>query len=238
MQKDNPQVLQITDDDVDNCTVLFIHFAGGNRHSFNRIINRKYSKTLDINRKNGTSSIQSIVASFISANQQLITTRPYIIYGHSMGALLGYLLCQKLQELALPMPEKLVISGKKAPSIPFDKPLSHLPDQEFWKEILALGGIPDEMRGYPELIAYYTALLKQDYSLIESYKYEKKPRLNVPIDVFYGSEEATIEEMYGWRNESLKEVKITELKGNHFFIFDHIDYFKKYFNTLSKKSEC
>ena len=61
-----------------------------------------------------------------------------------------------------------------------------------------------------------------------------KAKLNISIDVFYGSEEATEEEMLSWQEETTEKVTITQLKGNHFFIFDHIDYFKNYFKNLTE----
>ncbi|MFK7000961.1 thioesterase domain-containing protein [Flavobacterium oreochromis] len=212
-----------------------IHFAGGNKYSFNKIFNQtSCSLPIEINRNN--SDLHTTIEEILNNLKLDNIKSDYIIYGHSMGALLAYLLCHKLQEEGLPMPQQLIVSGKKAPSIPRENKISHLPDGEFWKEIVALGGIPEEMQNYPELIDYYLPILRHDFKLVESYEYEKKPKLNIPIDVFYGSEEATEEEMLGWKEETTGKVTITKLEGNHFFIFNHIEYFQNYFNSLSQES--
>ncbi|MFK7107583.1 thioesterase II family protein [Flavobacterium oreochromis] len=216
---------------------MVFHFAGGNKYSFQKIFGDFKSGFFFEMDRNSHGNLDNKVNNFINKLMSLnVKIDDYIFYGHSMGALLAYLLCHKLQEENLPMPQKLIVSGKKAPSIPRENKISHLPDGEFWNEIVALGGIPDEMLNYPELIDYYLPILRHDFKLVESYKYEKKPKLNIPIDVFYGSEEATKEEMLGWKEETTGKVTITKLEGNHFFIFNHIEYFQNYFNSLSQES--
>lgn len=95
----------------------------------------------------------------------------YIIYGHSMGALIGYLICHKLQELDIRQPLKLVVSGRKPPSIKKGKVLSHLPDNQFWEEVIKKGGIPDELQNHPELMEFYAPILKADFRAIENYNH-------------------------------------------------------------------
>ncbi|WP_444626240.1 thioesterase II family protein [Flavobacterium columnare] len=214
--------------------IIHFSFAGGNKYSLNKIFNQtSCSFPIEINRNN--SDLNTTIEEILNDLKKDNIKSEYIIYGHSMGALLAYLLCHKLQEENLPMPLKLIVSGKKAPAIPRENKIFHLPDEEFWNEIVALGGIPDEMLNYPELIDYYLPILRHDFKLVESYKYEKKPKLNISIDVFYGSEEATEEEMLGWKEETTENVTITKLEGNHFFIFNHIEYFQNYFNSLTQE---
>ena len=160
----------------------------------------------------------------------------YVIYGHSMGALLGYLVCHKIQENNLPLPSKLIVSGRKAPSIVRDRNIAKLPDNKFLKEVYDLGGMPDEIKNYPELVNFFLPILKSDFALIESYVHEKRDKLKVPIDVFFGSSEAYDFEMDGWIEESSQLVNITKLEGNHFFIYDHQNYFKNYFIKLNEET--
>ena len=216
-------------------SLIVFHFAGGNKYSTQRIFGDFKNGIFFEMDRNGQGNLNYKINNFIDKLKNLnVKTDEYIFYGHSMGALLAYLICQKLQEQNLPMPKKLVVSGKKAPSIPREKKISDLSDEEFWEEIVSLGGIPEEILNYPELIDYYLPILRHDFKLVESYQYEKKPKLNIPIDVFYGSEEATKEEMLGWKEETNEEVIITQMEGNHFFIFKHVDFFTDYFKNIEK----
>lgn len=155
----------------------------------------------------------------------------YIVYGHSMGALVGYLICLEIEKLGLKPPVKLVVSGAKAPKFTREKILSNLTNGDFWNEVATLGGIPEELNNPPELIEYFTPILKADFKCIESYQHDKNlPKLKIPIDVFYGSdEEITQEDTEAWHEETNSNVNVTQLKGNHFFIFDNKEFFTDYF---------
>lgn len=222
-----------------NLDFLLFPFAGGNKYSYQRFIQNKPNFcVIEYPGRGGRmsesllSEVDLVVENIIVQIENMIKN-DYVIYGHSMGALVGYLLCHKIQELGLPKPIKLVVSGIKAPSIKRGKLISHLPDDLFWEEVIKIGGISDELQNYPELVEFYIPILKADFTVVENYEYVKKEKLTIPIDVFYGSEEAEEEEMQGWKDETTANVNITQMEGNHFFIFDHIDFFINYFKNLT-----
>lgn len=220
----------------DFCQVRIIcfPFAGGNKYSYNKLFGNsiKFSG-LDVSGKALKLNEQQIVDSIIEDILRLsINDDNYVIYGHSMGSLIGYLVCQRIEELGVKKPLKLVISGMNAPSMKREKLISHLPDTLFWKEIIKFGGIPDELQNFPELIDFYTPILKADLKAVENYQYVKKEKLTIPIDVFYGSEDTTIEKVHGWKEETEEKVTITQMHGSHFFIFDHIEFFTQYFKGI------
>jgi len=225
--------------------VIIFPFAGGNKYSFNYLKDNLSIENIELivieypgrgDRINEPlkNSIKEILKYTLKQVIPEITKENYIIYGHSMGALIGYLICQKIQELNLSMPNKLVVSGKKTPAIKKEERLSDLPDNQFWKEVTKLGGIPEEIEKHPDLIKYFTPILKADFSCIENYQYNQhSPKLTIPIDVFYGSEEEIKqEEAEAWQEETTGVVNVTKLKGNHFFIFNHKEFFIEYFKNL------
>ena len=220
--------------------IIAFTFAGGNKYSFRKftdIINNfiviEYpGRGLRMSEYLFTELDAIVEDLFLIVQKEITSTQNYVIYGHSMGALVAYLICHKINELKIMSPKKLIFSGKKSPVIIKKNKISKQPDEIFWKEVVKIGGIPDELLGYPELIDFYLPILKADFTAIENYQYEKKEKLTIPIDVFYGSEEASEEEMLGWKEETTEKVTITQLKGNHFFIFNHIDFFTNYFKNL------
>lgn len=217
--------------------IYAFHFAGGNKYSFNKILPEQCIG-IEIPREANIS-----FEKFILLNAEKILSlkkdkENYVLFGHSMGALVAFMVCHKLKETKHKLPEKLVISGKKSPSLLRENLFSHLPDDIFWREIVNMGGIPEEINNYPEFIKYFLPILRYDFKLTESYQYTRKSKLNIPIDIFYGSEEAYETDMKGWQNETTGQVTITELSGNHFFIFNHTDYFINYFENLLKEATC
>ena len=222
--------------------IIAFPFAGGNKYSFD-FVRRMIAKRMTVLEYSGrgqrikeslNDDLEAIIDDAFEKLTIEIKDDDYVIYGHSMGSLVGYLVCQRIEYLGLRKPSKLIVSGRKAPSIKNKKQFACLPDSQFWEEVVKMGGIPDELAAYPELIEYFIPILKADFKCIENYQYDKKaPQLTIPIDVFYGSDEKiTQEEADAWKEETSGNVNITELQGNHFFIFDHKTFFMEYFKNL------
>lgn len=224
--------------------LITLPFAGGNKYSLSflkrkifdlEVVNLEYPGRGARNSESFLKDIDAIVNDIFIKIINEIGAEPYIIYGHSMGALVGYLVCQKIEESGIRQPLKLIVSGKKSPSIKNERILSHLPDQLFWEEVIKIGGIPSELHSHHELINFYIPILRADFEVFESYNYVKKKKLNLPIDVFYGTDEEISEnEIKEWENESTEEVVVKPLKGNHFFIYNQEGFFVNYFNSLAK----
>jgi len=80
---------------------------------------------------------------------------PFAIFGHSMGAVIATELCAALVREGGPLPLHLFVSGRRAPHLADPDPsLSHLPDDDFARELnLRYGGIPAEIMADRELMA-------------------------------------------------------------------------------------
>lgn len=227
--------------------IIAFAFAGGSQYSF-----QKYSQNLPKfvvveypgrgNRINEQliDDIDLLIEDLLPrVIHEIDSCNEYIIYGHSMGALVGYLICQRISEIQIRQPLKLVVSGKKSPSIKRENLVAHLPNNHFWNEVIKLGGIPIALEKNVELMEFYIPILKADFNIIENYNYVKKAKLKIPIAVFYGTEEKiTEEEIIGWKTESIKDVIIEPLNGNHFFIYNHEQFFINYFKKINLKLNC
>lgn len=226
--------------------IIAFAFAGGSKYSFQMfstklsqfIVEEYPGRGLRIKEKLIT-ELEPIIEDLLpKVINEIENSQEYIIYGHSMGALVGFLICHRLQELGIKPPVKLVVSGRNDPSLKRAKKIAHLPNSEFWKEVINIGGIPDELAKHSELIDFYVPILKADFSAIENYHYDKKEKLKVPIDVFYGKTEGISEtEIEGWKNQSTENVVITPLEGNHFFIYDNESFFTNYFESLALNTQ-
>jgi len=222
--------------------IIAFPFAGGNKYSYNNF----FSSTCNISiqeypgrgarrKDNLIENIDELINDLFSRIlDQFDFEEDYVVYGHSMGALVGYLICQKIEKMNLKKPAKLIVCGAEPPNVFVQEEISNLDDMDFWNEVSKLGGIQDDLTNHPELIEFFTPILRSDFKCIEKYEYDNSsPQLTIPIDVFYGSEEdLEVREADAWRKETTANVDITELKGDHFFIFDHLDFFNEYFKSL------
>lgn len=146
---------------------------------------------------------------------------PFAFFGHSLGGLLSFELVRRLRRENLPLPVHLFISGCSAPQIPdTDPPIHDLSDAEFLEEIRRYGGMPDEILSHPELLKIILPVLRADFSICDTYRYIDESPLDVPITVFGGLEDETVdyESLAAWRAQSNRAFTIRRLSGGHFFL--------------------
>lgn len=148
---------------------------------------------------------------------------PYAIYGHSMGALMGYLLTRKILEAQLRPPLHLFVTGCAAPSAKSTEPIRHLlPKEAFLDELREMGGSPEEILANKELLDFFEPVLRADFQAIERYAYEETEPFAMPITCINGSDERIpVEHAEAWRKETKGAFRFYQLPGHHFFINKH-----------------
>ena len=214
--------------------VYMIPFAGGSQYSFGRFTGLFPAdirvRVMELPGR-GSRFSEPLLDCFddmvtdLVGKMKLVTGRPYVIYGHSMGALLGYLVTRRIFEKGMPMPEQLVVSGFGAPVHRKAKQSRHLLGrEEFWQLLINLGGVSGETAGNEELKAFYEPILRADIQALDSYIYEPCRALDIPIIAIRGTKESTpTTKWLDWQMESRVGAVIKEFEGDHFFIFDHIE---------------
>lgn len=148
---------------------------------------------------------------------------PYAIYGHSMGAVIGYLLTRRILEHRFSPPEHLFFSGRQGPAVPDTTIGRHLlPKDQFFAMLKEFNGSPKEVLQNTELMEYFEPILRADFQACESFCYRELPPLPVPITIMYGEQEPYRHEAYaGWQRETSHDLQIHSFPGGHFFIFEH-----------------
>jgi medium-chain acyl-[acyl-carrier-protein] hydrolase len=146
---------------------------------------------------------------------------PYAVFGHSLGALVGFELVRRLRDAGEPLPVRLFASGHRAPHLPDpDPPIRHLPDAEFIEELRALNGTPQAAFDSPELLALVLPTLRADFTAAETYVYRDRAPLACPISALGGTADDMItpEALQAWRQHTSAQFESHLLEGDHFFI--------------------
>ncbi|MGO4773550.1 thioesterase II family protein [Flavobacterium sp. W22_SRS_FK3] len=232
--------------------VIALPFAGGNKYSFNSI--EKYiSKnvewiTLELPGRGSRfkesllDQVDHIVDDILIQMMPYIGHGNYIIYGHSMGTLVGYELAKKIAEKKLQQPLALFFTGRGAPGFRrFSSKKSILPTAAFWDEVNKIGGLPKEILECKELLDLYYPILKSDFKAIEDYNYlPMEVRFTFPIHIVMGKDEIGIGEektslvgVKGWQNETSENCTFEFLEGDHFFIFKHAESIAKRISQIA-----
>lgn len=146
---------------------------------------------------------------------------PFAFFGHSMGALLAYELTHRLERDGRSLPARLLLSGRRAPQVPDDEPpIYDLPDDEFKAELRKLNGTPEAVLEHPELMELLLPVLRADFTLCETYEYEPRAPLPVPISAYGGLSDHKVEReaLEAWSERTRGGFKLRMFEGDHFFL--------------------
>ncbi|MER6914834.1 alpha/beta fold hydrolase [Streptomyces sp. NPDC000594] len=146
---------------------------------------------------------------------------PYVLFGHSMGALISFGLARRMRATGGPGPEHLIVSGRRAPHLPHERPHIHdLPDEEFTGALRAMGGTPEELLSDPRVMRLVRPGLRADFRLNDTYRYAPEPPLDCPVSAFGGrtDEHADEKGVAAWGEQTTGPFTARTLEGGHFFL--------------------
>jgi medium-chain acyl-[acyl-carrier-protein] hydrolase len=148
---------------------------------------------------------------------------PYVLYGHSMGALLSFELARELLSRHRNAPAHIFVSGCRAPQWPkTGPPTFNLPHDKFIGELKRLNGTPKMVLDDPELMEVFLEILRADFEVVDTYKYCTGERFSCPITVYGGlqDERISVESCHAWQEQTSASCKVQMFEGDHFFIRD------------------
>ncbi len=145
-----------------------------------------------------------------------------ILAGHSMGAQVAFETCLLLEKAGTP-PAGLVLSACHAPHLSGRRLLSHLDNQRFIEQLVAIGGCSEELLADRDLLMLFMPLLRADFQATESYHRLLDPqrqRLRTPTLLLHGSHdpEADAEEVAAWSQWLCGDHQQHAMAGDHFYL--------------------
>lgn len=148
--------------------------------------------------------------------------RPFVFFGFSMGALVGFELARLLRRRQRPLPGRLLVAARAAPQLPLrDPPIHAWPDAAFVAEVCRrYNGIPQPVLQEPELLQLLLPMLRADCAVIETYQYAAEEPLTIPITAFGGQDDTSVApaRLDAWREQTTREFRVETFPGGHFFL--------------------
>ena len=142
-------------------------------------------------------------------------------FGHSMGALLAFLVAQRLMAAGRRNPHHLIVAGRRAPHLPDPVAPSHdLPESQFIARLRDLNGTPPEIFQHADLLEILLPTLRADFATSETYRHEPLPPLSCPLTVLGGTRDPTTtrDELCAWAVHASESTTVHMFDGDHFFV--------------------
>jgi medium-chain acyl-[acyl-carrier-protein] hydrolase len=166
--------------------------------------------------------MRSLVHALVAAVLPRLGPR-FVLYGHSMGALVAFETGRLLQLAYGVDTDHLVVSGMRAPRDRTRRLARHrLPDDALWETVCDIGGIPPEVAAEPAMRQLLLPTLRADFQVTDEYTYRPAPSLSCPVSAYAGRADREVppHETLGWGKETRATFEHTVLPGEHFFNLD------------------
>lgn len=148
--------------------------------------------------------------------------RPYVIFGHSLGALTAFELCRRIEaNPSLRFPGHLYAAACRAPHQPiFATPSYNMNNADFAERIRRTRAVPDTIWERPKLIEMFLAVLRADAEVGETFCWQEKKSLTCPVTAIFGQQDAEVTEIDSvhWAEHTRGPFACSGVPGNHFFV--------------------
>lgn len=171
-------------------------------------------------------ALSPLVAELTNQLGDLLARGTYVLFGHSMGALLAFETTRELRRRGLQPPVLLAVSGARAPHRRTTGTAHHqMSDDELVTAIRSLGNLPPELADDREFLDFFLPTVRADFEVAETYQYVPEEPLDIPLLVFGGTEDRLTppDELCRWSEASIAEVAVRTFPGDHFFLNDHYE---------------
>lgn len=148
--------------------------------------------------------------------------RPFAIFGHSMGALVGLELAHAIRRHRGVEPIWLGASACTAPSRrSIDAKWLTCPREDVVQHLRALGGTPEAVLGDLSLVDALLPMLRADFHLCGTYQSEPRAPLTGALLVLGGADDELSnprENLLAWSQETSGDFQLEIVDGAHLFI--------------------
>ncbi|MGW5955812.1 thioesterase II family protein [Bacillus mycoides] len=171
-------------------------------------------------------SMEEAVNDVYTSIVKQIEHSPYILYGHSMGSLIAYEVARKIQDSKNVLPEFLVLSGRNHPNSKMKNIRHNLSNEQFKREVIAMGGTPSGVLQSEELMGIFLPILRADFKIVETYIHDNNMQAcDIDFLIFNGENDefTTYNQVIKWEQYTSKTCTFHSFKGNHFFLNENIE---------------
>lgn len=169
-------------------------------------------------------SMTEAVADVVTRIRAVTDGAPFVLFGHSLGAVLAYEALRELLASGGRAPQHLVVSGSVSPRRRPPPPTAPADPGPFTiARLRELTGAPLEALEHPELRELLLPALLADLALLDSYRPAQSPTpLPVPVTAIRGSSDDAVPvgDWQDWQAYTSGPFRSLELPGGHMYLTD------------------
>ncbi|MER9677428.1 alpha/beta fold hydrolase [Mesorhizobium sp. M0208] len=147
--------------------------------------------------------------------------RPFVFFGHSVGALVAYEIARSLEKAGRPSPFHVVVSAHPSADVPADEPpMYSYADDKLTDVVRSLGLVPKEALANPELLhKFILPPMRADFELAETYDRKLPTPLDAAITAMGGVQDETItaNDLDEWRRLTTSRFARIMFDSDHFY---------------------
>jgi medium-chain acyl-[acyl-carrier-protein] hydrolase len=155
------------------------------------------------------------LVSVLAPQVAAICDRPFIVYGHCVGALIAFELCHALQANGLGgRLAGLFVSGRRAPQVPSKRKLYNVSEDELVEALREMGA-ESPLLSNARWRRYYLEIMRADLALTDTYVYRPRAPLPCALHYIWGKNDVHFEEA-GWPEQTSEQYRCHIVEGGHF----------------------
>ena len=178
--------------------------------------------------------IDSLIPFLVEALKTVLDGHPFIAFGHSLGALIGFESLRQLESQGYKA-RAFIASGRRPPCAPkTERSLHEMTDEELILELERYNGTPAEVLADPEMQALVLPIVKADSHMNETYTCQPSFKLNCPIHAFSGTTDpvASPHHIKRWHEHTTAPFNYDVIEGGHFFIKEQEEIFLSHLTKI------
>ena len=211
--------------------LFLLHDAGGNKHVFDawhervnpdiELIIVQLPGRNDRSHETAFNDLNLLLDELVPLMNKEIT-KPFSVYGHSMGGVLAFEITRILQNDYDKPAQKLLVSGTPGLKDYDNKFVNYIIDNNLTdRDIHALMPKFQRFDFEDKTVRRMIEVLLNDMKLIHSYNYKEKALLNADIVAFHAINDVRVmlNDVEKWADETESEFKLIEVPGSHNFVY-------------------